>query len=283
MKDLCLIVMGTSTFLSSLFLVFIPMVFDPCKTLFDLFSFLHVPMQASQTLSMHLSHPCQWKVPKFFLTLLLIPSPQLVRDRLVGTNAAFLVPDHIQNKFAAGWNVHVPLAYLMEKGCHLQDKPFTNTSHEVLTIDNSMGHILASSKPLSNEGELDLTFNEWHQVWWHLLDLIKVHLPDEFLMWEVHYSFILNNHNHAEMWPLYLAYDAKICKRAVQLLIDPSRTLLFSTSTQKVVLSLIMSSHLLSLTTISTLPPTDQDLQLIVTELSCLLIINNIRKKSNLL
>ena len=117
---------------------------------------------------------------------------------LVGTNTTFLVPDHIWKKFADGWNVHVPLTYLMDKGCHLQDKPSANASHDVLTIDNLTGCILASSELLSNEGELDLTFDEWHQVWWHLLDLIKVYLPDEFLMQEVHYSFILN-HNHEEM------------------------------------------------------------------------------------
>ena len=142
---------------------------------------------------------------------------------LVGTNAAFLVPEHIRKKFVDGWNVHIPLTYLTDKGCLVRDKPSTSSSQDVLTIDNTTGQLLASSKPLFDDGELDLSFDEWHQAWHHLLDLVKVYLPDEFPMWEVHYSFILNNHNRAELWPLYLAYDAEIRKRSVQLPIDPSQ------------------------------------------------------------
>ena len=48
-------------------------------------------------------------------------------------------------------------------------------------------------------------------------------MPEEFLLWEVHYSFILNNENRAELWPLYLAYDAEIRKRSTQFGIDPSQ------------------------------------------------------------
>ena len=139
---------------------------------------------------------------------------------LVSTNAAFLIPDHIWKKFTGGWNVHVPLTYLTDKGCLLQDKSSTNTSD---TIDGVNSQISALVKSLPNNRELDLSFDEWHQAWHHLLDLIKTYLPDEFLMWEVHYAYILNNHNHAESWPLFLAYDAEIWKRAVQLPINPSQ------------------------------------------------------------
>ena len=142
---------------------------------------------------------------------------------LVSINAAFLVPDHIHKKFVNGWNVHVPLTYLTDKGCLLKDKFTASSSQDILTIDNSSGRILASSKPLSDDGELELMFDEWHQAWRRLLDLIKSLLPEEFLMWEQHYLFILNNENHAEMWPLYLAYDAEIRKRATQLPINPSK------------------------------------------------------------
>ena len=141
---------------------------------------------------------------------------------LVSTSASFLVPDHIRKKFSDGWNIHVPLTFLTDKGCLLKDKPTAGASHEILTIDSATGRIQTSSKPLSDHGELDLTFDEWHQVWRRLLDLIKTFLPAEFMMWEVHYSFILNNENQAEMWPLYLAYDAEIRRRATQLPIDPS-------------------------------------------------------------
>ena len=81
---------------------------------------------------------------------------------------------------------------------------------------------MTTAKPLSDDGELDLTFDEWHQAWRRLLDLIKSFLPDEFLLWEVHYTYILNNDNRAELWPLYLAYDVEIRRRATQLPIDPS-------------------------------------------------------------
>ena len=141
---------------------------------------------------------------------------------LAGTNAAFLVPDHIRKKFADGWNVHVPLTFLTDKGCLLKNKPIIAASQEILTIDNVTGQIQTSSKPLTDDGELDLTFDEWHQAWRRLLELIRTFVPTESLMWEIHYSYILNNENRAEMWPLYLAYDAEIRKRATQLPIDPS-------------------------------------------------------------
>ena len=96
-----------------------------------------------------------------------------------------------------------------------------NTINDGFTIDTVTGQVSASVKPLSDDGELDLSFDKWHQAWHHLLDLIKTYLPNKFLMWEVHYAYILNNHNHTESWPLYLAYDAGIQKRAIQLSIDP--------------------------------------------------------------
>ena len=37
-----------------------------------------------------------------------------------------------------------------------------------------------------------------------------------------HYTFILNRENRAELWPVYLAYDAEICKRTTHFPIDPS-------------------------------------------------------------
>jgi hypothetical protein len=90
-------------------------------------------------------------------------------------------------------------------------------------MDTVTGHIQTTSQPLTDEGELDLTFDEWHQAWRRLLDLIRTFLPHEFLMWETHYSFILNKENRAELWPVYLAYDAEIRRRSVQQPIDPSQ------------------------------------------------------------
>jgi hypothetical protein len=141
---------------------------------------------------------------------------------LVGTNAAFLVPDNIRRKFMEGWITHVPLTYLTDKGCLLKNKSSLNASQDVLSYDPTTGQVVTTSRTLSDHGELDLTFDEWHQAWRRLLDLIKSFLPQEFLMWEVHYQFILNSDNRSEMWPLYLAYDAEIRKRATQTSIDPS-------------------------------------------------------------
>lgn len=141
---------------------------------------------------------------------------------LAGTNAAYLVPDNIRKKFVEGWGSHVPLPLLTDKGCSLKNKSSVSSSQEVLTYDSGTGLFIATPKSLSEHGELDLTFDEWHQAWRRLLDLIKTYIPQDFLVWETHYLFILNSENRAEMWPLYLAYDTEIRKRTTQSPIDPA-------------------------------------------------------------
>ena len=79
---------------------------------------------------------------------------------LAGTNAAFLVPDHIRKKFADGWTVHIPLTFLTDKGCLLKNKPLAVSTQEILSMDPSSGQIITTSKPLSDSGELDLTFED---------------------------------------------------------------------------------------------------------------------------
>ena len=142
---------------------------------------------------------------------------------LAGTNTAFLVPDHIQKKFIDGWNIHVPLTFLTDKGCLLKNRPAIAASQDILSVDSD-GRILTTPKPLSDDGELDLTvtFNERHQAWHHLLEFIKTFLPEELQLWETHYSYILNNQNRAELWPNYVAYDVEIRRRVTQSPIDPS-------------------------------------------------------------
>ena len=93
--------------------------------------------------------------------------------RLVGTNAAILVPEFIWKRFIDGWNIHVPLTYLTDKECFFKNKSMASSSQSLLTINNTTGCILTTAKPPSDDGELDLTFNEWHQALQHLLDLIK--------------------------------------------------------------------------------------------------------------
>ena len=141
----------------------------------------------------------------------------------VGTNAAYLVPDNICRKFMEGWSSHVPLTYLTDKGCLLENKSLLSASQDILSYDSTTGQVITTSKVLNDNGELDLTFDEWHQAWRRLLELIKTFLPQEFLAWEIHHLFILNNENRAESWPLFLAYDAEVRRRSTQIGIDPSQ------------------------------------------------------------
>ena len=140
----------------------------------------------------------------------------------VGTSAAFLVPEHIREKFKKGWVAHIPLTYLTNKGCLLKNRAAASSNQEMLTFDTTTGQVTTVSKALSDHGELDLTFDEWQQAWRRLLELVQFYIPAEFLMWEKHYLFILNSDNRAEMWPLYVAYDVEIRKRALCYPIDPS-------------------------------------------------------------
>ncbi|KAF8815626.1 hypothetical protein BYT27DRAFT_7297117 [Phlegmacium glaucopus] len=193
-----------------------------------------LPQPGSDTLSTHsnqfLNGSVQFRTicKQFNVTIPTIPPLTPSRKRpirtpgSIGTNAAFLVPDHIRKRFIDGWNVHVPLTYLTDKGCMVKNKSLSNL-HDLLTVNDTDSHITTSSKSLSDEGELDLTFDEWHQAWRRLLDLIKSFLPDEYAMWQTHFLYILDNHNRAELWPVFLAYNVEIRRRATQLDIDPSQ------------------------------------------------------------
>ena len=141
---------------------------------------------------------------------------------LVGTNAAYLVPENIRKKFSEGWNSHVPLTYLTDKACMLKNRLSSNAAQDILSFDSATGQVITTSRVLHDNGELEMDFNEWHQAWRRLLELINTFIPREYNVWEIHYSRILNSENRAELWPLYLAYDAEIRKRTTQLPIDPS-------------------------------------------------------------
>ena len=109
---------------------------------------------------------------------------------LVGTNTSFIVPDNIRKKSSDDWNVHVPLSYLTDKSCEFKTKSALSAAQDILSFDPSTGQVIATSKVLHDNGELELTFDEWHQAWRRLLDLIKTFVPREFLLWEIHYSRI---------------------------------------------------------------------------------------------
>ena len=64
-----------------------------------------------------------------------------------------------------GWSSHVSLIHLTDRGCLFKDKSASNTSNELLTLDPVTGAIQTSTLSLSDDRELDLTFDEWHQAW----------------------------------------------------------------------------------------------------------------------
>lgn len=133
-----------------------------------------------------------------------------------------MIPEYIRKKFTDGWSSHVPLTYLTDNACIFKNKAASTASQDILSFDPKAGQVTTTSKTLSDNGELNLTFDEWHQAWRRLLELIKLYMEDEYPLWVIHYNFILNSENRAEMWPLYLAYDAEIRKRTTQYSIDPS-------------------------------------------------------------
>ena len=133
-----------------------------------------------------------------------------------------MVPENIRKKFSEGWSSHVPLTYLTDKYCEFKNKSSLSAAQDILSFDPSTGQVISTSKILHDNGELEMSFDEWHQAWRRLLELINTHIPKEYPLWEIHYSRIMNSENRAELWPLYLAYDAEIRKRTTQYPIDPS-------------------------------------------------------------
>jgi hypothetical protein len=67
--------------------------------------------------------------------------------------------------------VHMPLTFLTDKGCLLKSKPPVGSTQEILSLDPSTGQIITKSKPLSDNSELEMMFDEWHKAWRHLLHL----------------------------------------------------------------------------------------------------------------
>jgi hypothetical protein len=150
-------------------------------------------------------------------------SPSKRPPRIPGAFAAgagFLVPDTIRNKFRSGWTVHVPLTHLTDKFCAY--KKSATVFHDTLSIDETSGQLVTSSKPLSDAGELDLTFEEWHQAWRRLLPLIKEFLPDDYDAWNSHFLTIRDKETLTDCWHLWLAYDTEIRRRSVHEGIDPA-------------------------------------------------------------
>ncbi|PPQ94251.1 hypothetical protein CVT25_004971 [Psilocybe cyanescens] len=142
---------------------------------------------------------------------------------MLAQSASYMIPDQIRKKFAAdgGWASHIPLTFLTDKFCAQKSGTSTETLNESLSIDTSTGKIVTASRTLSITGEMDLTFDEWYQAWRRLLDLVQQYLSDEYECWNHHFCRIRDAESRSEHWPLWIAYDTEVRRRAVYTNIDP--------------------------------------------------------------
>jgi len=83
--------------------------------------------------------------------------------------------------------------------------------------------IIASSKPLPNDGEYDLTFDQWHQGWRRLLKLITEFILEEYHAWNIHFTSIRDKVSRPENWKLWVMYDTELRRQSVTSSVDPSR------------------------------------------------------------
>lgn len=142
---------------------------------------------------------------------------------LVASNASYIVPEAIRKKFVAGWDSHVPLQYLTDKFCGINNGTATKALNDLWTMDGTSGSVVSVAKELPVDGELNLTLDEWFQAWKRLLSLIQDHIPAEYDLWLTHYESILHRPTRAQQWSLCLAYDSRIRRLATVSSIDPSQ------------------------------------------------------------
>jgi len=86
-----------------------------------------------------------------------------------------------------------------------------------------MVKLRTKSKLLSPNGELDMTFDKWHQACQRLLKLIKQYHPEELTLWQTHYTSIMVKETQGENWLLWLSYDTEVRCRSVTVGLDPSQ------------------------------------------------------------
>ncbi|KAJ7120593.1 hypothetical protein C8R43DRAFT_900594, partial [Mycena crocata] len=142
---------------------------------------------------------------------------------LVASNASYITPEAIRKKFIQGWTTHVPLQYLTDKFCGLNNGTAARALNDLFTMDGSSGSVVSVAKELPVEGELTLTFDEWFQAWQRLLQLIEEFVADEYDAWIVHYESILHRPTRALQWQLCLAYDSRVRRLATISKIDPAQ------------------------------------------------------------
>lgn len=138
----------------------------------------------------------------------------------VATSTSQRVPDVVSRKFKEGFNTHIPLTYLTDKAClQGQSKAFQDT----LSYDETSRRLVSTYQTLSDAGETELTFEEWCSAWRRLQALINEYLSaQEASAWAAHFAMIYDQPDRTSEWPLWLAYDIEVRRRACETALDPS-------------------------------------------------------------
>ncbi|PPQ82672.1 hypothetical protein CVT25_009447 [Psilocybe cyanescens] len=144
---------------------------------------------------------------------------------MLAQSASYTVPDQIQKKFSAegGWASHIPLTFLTDKFCAQKNGVSVDMINNSLSVDPNSDQIITTSQSLPVKNETDLTFDEWHQAWRRLLKLIQQYIPQDYTYWEIHFCRIHDADSCSEHWPLWVAYDTEVRRRAVHEGIDPKQ------------------------------------------------------------
>ncbi|KAF9444742.1 hypothetical protein P691DRAFT_323479 [Macrolepiota fuliginosa MF-IS2] len=138
---------------------------------------------------------------------------------LEGQPWPFVVPDTIREKMEQGWHEHVALTYLTDRFC----VPGSDLEirGQQYTVDDVTGTHISVDKPLVDTDENRISFDEWHQAWLRLLDLISTYTPSIHSAWKAHYERILMAPDRASNWYTWRDYDIEIRKQSLYIPIDP--------------------------------------------------------------
>ncbi|KAF8581612.1 hypothetical protein K439DRAFT_1618906 [Ramaria rubella] len=122
---------------------------------------------------------------------------------------ALTIPEFVCHKSSSGWVEHIPLTVLTDAYC-TRAASDQKTHRDTWQLDETTSLLLSVSKPISAEGESQLTFTEWHQAWHCLLALIEAYIPEELLLWKSHFTYIRDKDDTSAQWELFLTYDIEI-------------------------------------------------------------------------
>ncbi|KAH6874640.1 hypothetical protein BKA70DRAFT_1208672 [Coprinopsis sp. MPI-PUGE-AT-0042] len=141
----------------------------------------------------------------------------------MASSAGYTIPEHIRKVFKSGWKTHVPFNQLTDAYCLYRHSTALPINEETIVLDSATGQISSAAKPVSADEEERLTFDEWHQAYRRIIQLISEYAPRELDLWRTHFDRILNTEDRAEHWFLWLLYDIEIRRRACYTPIDPAQ------------------------------------------------------------